>query len=221
MTSHFSPSGLLQALGWACERHKAPHTCLFSNPVDVTTCQGIMRKSAIRMEHRLVSKQTGARDVFETVNKHVFDLKKGVTLRLVLCEELPTSYYFILGYHHILMDGFSWGLCLPSCRVTIETAADSRNISPPPVYGPYADWSRKQLSDVLGGLDLAKDRKFRREALSSLPLILPLLPVSRIAGRKPLRAYELNRAKHKSSKGLPSLAATWQPPTRPHLSMCT
>ncbi|KAL8310555.1 hypothetical protein RB597_010414 [Gaeumannomyces tritici] len=204
ITSNFSPSGLSQALDWACERHEALRTCFFSNPVDATTCQGIMRKSAIRMEHRLVSNHTEARYTFETVKKHVYDLERGETLRLVLCEESPTSYYFILGYHHILMDGFSWEVLFSELH-NYYRASTRQDYIPPPVTRQYADWSRKQLRDVLGGLELATDRKFWRETLSPLPPVLPLLPLSRAAGRKPLGTYELNRAETRIEQGLAQL----------------
>jgi hypothetical protein len=80
-------------------------TCFFVNKHEA--CQGIMKKSAIQLERKAISGQPEFQEIFETVKSHVYDIERGETLMMVLCEESVDSFYFIVGYHYIAMDGFS------------------------------------------------------------------------------------------------------------------
>lgn len=155
-----------------------------------------MRKSAIRMEHRLVSNEADVRKAYVSVQNHVYDIESGDTLRLILCEESSTSFYFILGYDHIAMDGFSWEILFS------ELQSHYRGSYVPPVGRQYSEWSRRQRNDIMGA-SLASDRRFWRQEFPTLPPVLPLLPAAKASSRRQLKTYEVHRA---SAKIAPDLA---------------
>ncbi|TPX06876.1 uncharacterized protein E0L32_002372 [Thyridium curvatum] len=195
----FKPDKLRRALELACQRHEGLRTCFFVK--DDAPVQGIMRQSAIQMEYHRVSSQEEVRRAYRAVQGHVFDIKKGDTLRLVLCEESPTSFYFILGYDHIAMDGFSWEILFA------ELQAHYRGAYVPPVTRQYAQWTIKQRNDVMGAT-LASDRQYWRNQFPALPAVLPLLPMAKASSRSSLKTYEVNRASAKLDKELADLVKT-------------
>ncbi|KAI8249967.1 Polyketide synthase-nonribosomal peptide synthetase [Colletotrichum sp. SAR 10_77] len=186
ITSPFSASGLREALARSCQRHEALRTCFFVK--DDTPVQGIMAKPTIQMEHYHVSSHAEAHAYFTALKSHNYALEQGDTLRLVLCEESPTSWYFLLGYHHIVMDGFSWEILFA------ELQSYYRRGYIPPVTRQYADWAVRQRSNVTGGLALASARKYWRGVFAALPPVLPLFPMAKVAARSTLKTYQVHRA---------------------------
>ncbi|KAJ0297241.1 hypothetical protein Brms1b_013619 [Colletotrichum noveboracense] len=186
ITSPFSASGLREALARSCQRHEALRTCFFVK--DDTPVQGIMAKPTIQMEHYHVSSHAEAHAYFTALKSHNYALEQGDTLRLVLCEESPTSWYFLLGYHHIVMDGFSWEILFA------ELQSYYRRGYIPPVTRQYADWAVRQRSNVTGSLALASARKHWRGVFAALPPVLPLFPMAKVAARSTLKTYQVHRA---------------------------
>ncbi|KAI8295927.1 Polyketide synthase-nonribosomal peptide synthetase [Colletotrichum sp. SAR 10_98] len=186
ITSPFSASGLREALARSCQRHEALRTCFFVK--DDTPVQGIMAKPTIQMEHYHVSSHAEAHAYFTALKSHNYALEQGDTLRLVLCEESTTSWYFLLGYHHIVMDGFSWEILFA------ELQNYYRRGYFPPVTRQYADWAVRQRSNVTGSLALASARKHWRDVFAALPPVLPLFPMAKVAARSTLKTYQVHRA---------------------------
>lgn len=177
-----------RTLAMICDRHEALRTCFFVK--DDVACQGIMRKSAIRLEHRRVADEDGVRAVYELLQHHVYDIENGDTFRGVLCQVSPTTFYLVIGYHHIAMDGFSWEILFGELQRGYKTGYL------PPVPRQYSTWAAKQRQEVVGG-KLLSERKFWQKEFATLPQVLPLLPFAKVSSRKPLKRYGLNRVSHK------------------------
>jgi len=187
---------LQTALDLVCQRHEALHTCFFA--YNGEACQGIMKKSAIQLERKTISGQPELLGIFETVKVHVYDIERGETLRMVLCEESADSFYLIVGYHHIVMDGSSWEVLFSD----LEKAYKSRCLSPAPRQ--YSEWAANQLKSVDNG-DVAAERDYWRKEFQNSPTLLPLFPMAQVNWRSPMKKYEQHKSYIKLDSSLTTL----------------
>jgi hybrid polyketide synthase/nonribosomal peptide synthetase ACE1 len=196
MNGAMDPDRISRTLAMICDRHEALRTCFYVK--DGVACQGIMRKSAIRLEQCPVADEHGVRAVYEDLQRHVYDIENGDTFRAVLCQVSPTMLYLVIGYHHIAMDGFSWEILFG------ELQRGYRAGYLPPVPRQYSTWASKQRQEIDSG-QLRSERKFWKQEFSTLPQVLPLLPFAKISSRQPLPCYGLNRTSHKVERRITSL----------------
>ncbi|KAH7310210.1 putative hybrid NRPS/PKS enzyme [Rhexocercosporidium sp. MPI-PUGE-AT-0058] len=187
ITFWFQVKGNIQAdrlrngLDLVCQNHESLRTCFFAT--DNEAHQGIMERSAIKLEQKKISGYSEMLDVFDSVKKHSYNIEKGDTLRMVLCEESASNFYLIVGYHHITIDGLSWEILFSN----LEKAYNNGSL--PPVQRQYNQWAANQRKAVESG-EMDTERKFWREEFANLPPVLPLLPMSHVSARKPLKRYE-------------------------------
>ena len=187
---------LQTALDLVCRRHEALRTCFFA--YNGEGCQGIMEKSAIQLERKTISGQPELLEIFETVKVHVYDIERGETLRMVLCEESADSFYLVVGYHHIAMDGSSWELLFSD----LEKAYKNGRLTPAPHQ--YSEWAANQLKSVDNG-DLTAERVYWRKEFPSSPTVLPLFPMAQINWRRPMKKYEHHKSYIKLDSSLTAL----------------
>src|SRR5919109_2303073 len=104
-----------------------------------------------------------------------FDLGQAPLMRCALLREAEDAYRFVLGFHHLLMDGWSLSLVLKEILAFYESYCRGRELSleSPRPYRGYIAWLRQQ--------DLAQAEEFWREALRGLTAPTPL-PIGRSAG---------------------------------------
>jgi len=189
--------GRLQtALDLVCRRHEALRTCFFACKGEA--CQGIMKKSAIQLERKTITGKPELLEIFETVKGHVYDIERGETLRMLLCEESADSFYLIVGYHHIAMDGFSWELLFAD----LEKAY--KNGCLPPAPRQYSEWAVNQLKSVENG-DMAAERDYWRKEFLNSPTVLPLFPMAQVNWRRPMKKYEQHKSYIKLDSSLITL----------------
>jgi hybrid polyketide synthase / nonribosomal peptide synthetase ACE1 len=177
---------LQTALDLVCRRHEALQTCFFA--YNGEACQGIMKKSAIQLERKTISGQPELLGIIE----------RGETLRMVLCEESADSFYLIVGYHHIAMDGFSWEVLFSD----LEKAYKNRSLSPAPRQ--YSEWAASQLKSVENG-DVAAERDYWRKEFQNSPTLLPLFPMAQVNWRRPIKKYEQHKNYIKLDSSLTTL----------------
>ena len=187
---------LKTALNMVCQRHEALRTCFFA--YNDEACQGIMKKSAIQLERKPISGKQELLKIFETVKVHIYDIEMGETLRMVLCEEDIDSFYLIVGYHHIIMDGFSWELLFSD----LEKAYKNGYL--PPAPRQYSEWAANQLTSVNNG-DMAAERDYWKNEFPNPPTVLPLFPMAQVNWRKPMTKYEQHKRSIKLDSSLTAL----------------
>jgi hybrid polyketide synthase / nonribosomal peptide synthetase ACE1 len=142
-----------------------------------------MKTSCIRLRYQMISIFEDCLGIFERTKNHVYDLEKGDTMKLTLCRESDDSYYFIVGYHHICLDGTGWD----ALASEIQEAYQSGRLSPVPRQ--YSEWAYNQRMTVESG-SAGLDREFWKTELSPQPPILPLFPMSKASQRSPMHRYE-------------------------------
>lgn len=70
--------------------------------------QVILEKSLLRLETKTVTSEVEVEEELDRAKQHVFDLRSGETMRILLLESSPRHSYLIISYHHINMDGVSF-----------------------------------------------------------------------------------------------------------------
>lgn len=199
------PERMKKAFSAVCARHESLRTSFFAK--DDAAYQGIMRVPAAELQHAVVADEDEARAWYDLLKSHNYDIEHGDTIRLVLCEQSVDCSYLVVGYHHIAMDGFSWELLMGDLQRAYQDPSLLL-----PVKMQYPAWATKQQR-VLATGKLASERKFWKKEFATLPPTLPLLPMATASARRPLRAYQLNRAAFKLES---SLTASIKAASRTH-----
>ncbi|MCP4155965.1 MAG: amino acid adenylation domain-containing protein, partial [bacterium] len=98
-------------------------------------------------------KEAALREYKETDRLEGFDLSKGPLMRLALLKTASASYHLIWSYHHILMDGWCFGILLREFMeiYTAQLKGDVATFPPAVPYNRYIQWLEKQAKGK--GLD--------------------------------------------------------------------
>ena len=167
------------------EIHEGLRTCYFVQ--DNQPMQGVLLSSPLEMEIRSIASVEEARQEFQRLDKHVYDLESGHTMKIVLLELSPSSAYLIVGYHHIAMDGAGFTGLLSE----LWSVFGATPITPP--TRQYIYYSQKEQDDVDSGA-MANELRFWKKEFANLPPLLPLLPFSKVKSRSPLKTYSFSSA---------------------------
>ena len=85
------------------QRHEALRTCFLTTGDQLM--QGVMEFSVLQLEHRRITKETEVTHVLHDLENHVYDVKRGKTMRLLLLSLSPTVHFFLIGAHSLVVDG--------------------------------------------------------------------------------------------------------------------
>ncbi|KAM7196179.1 hypothetical protein V8F33_006291 [Rhypophila sp. PSN 637] len=187
------------------QQHESLRTCFFVDSTDGQPRQGIMESTALRLEHmqsihdnyREENNVVGSRREQETgldtfllyhldqVHHHVYDLERGRTVRLVLISHpsTPSEHYFIIGTHHLAMDGASFQPLMADIlqsynRLCGAYQGQNLELNTANALTQYPAFSQKQRDDFKSG-DLNAELSFWREELIGKHGPCPPLPVLR------------------------------------------
>lgn len=188
MPGRFVFSKLAKTVDMIVNRHEALRTCFLSGSDKDNTntaYQGIMRRSAVQLEHIKVKNLDQVRQTYQLLRNHIYNLEKGDTMRLLLCEG-ENDTHLVVGYHHIAMDGGSWEVVFQELQ-----QGYLQGFLPNPKQ-QYSNWSAKQREAVANGR-MASERAFWKREFAALPPVLPLLPTAQVKARRPLRDYGVRR----------------------------
>ncbi|KAJ4859408.1 condensation domain-containing protein [Trichoderma breve] len=159
-------SGLVREMG---RRHEGLRTAFFTDDSHQPK-QGILNESPLYLETKIIKTQDQVRTEIDAMNKHVYNLAKGETLRLLLLTESPIRHHLIVGYHHINIDGMSIMAITDDLRLTYEGA----QLPPPFQQNEFAN----RQHELLRTGHYADDIMFWKNEFKDLPEILPILPLS-------------------------------------------
>ncbi|POD68866.1 hypothetical protein BKM17_26365 [Pseudomonas syringae group genomosp. 3] len=102
-----------------------------------------------------------------------FDLAQGPLVRARLIRLSEDVFVFLLTQHHIVSDGWSFGVLLPELRTLYEAILKRRPHCLPPLtiqYADYAAWQRQWLSNER----IQAQGDYWRAALAGMPTMLDL-----------------------------------------------
>ncbi|MGC5365553.1 amino acid adenylation domain-containing protein [Streptomyces sp. DT24] len=97
-----------------------------------------------------ITRETELARLTEQEYRRPFDLAVGPVLRAHLVRLAPEDHVLLLSLHHIVHDGWSFGLFNSELAALYQVCADGREPDPaaPPVqYADYAVWQRRRLDE--------------------------------------------------------------------------
>lgn len=155
------------------QAHQGLRTAFFADPKTHEPVQAVLASSPLQLETKTITSPSQIRGEIDAMNRHVYDISKGETLRLLLLTESPTIHHLIVGYHHINIDGMSIIALTDHMRLSYQ--------SPTPLPPPFqhTDFSLLQRERLQSGQYASDIAYWKAEYESpSLSDILPILPLS-------------------------------------------
>lgn len=169
-------------------RHQALRTCFFTDPQTLQPMQGILCASPFRLSRKQLRDSAAIRREFDEVRSHVYDLKRGRTMLGVILSGSGGTNFLILGFHHIVFDGFSANILI---RDLINYYLSHEF---PIIPRQYPDYSTKQRGLIDAGA-LQSAITFWRQQFPTLPPPVPLFPFAKVRSRKTLTTYDMYTSK--------------------------
>lgn len=171
----------IRAIG---QRHEAFRTAFFANPERMNEpTQGVLSTSLLHLERRSIAGEDEVELETEELQKHIFEITRGETIRIKLLSLTPTTHFLLFGFHHINIDGFSFNILLGE----INKLYDGEAL--PEVSCQFSDFAAKQRCDVESGA-MQGEMDFWRNMYPDFPETLPLFPLAQTGRRKNLRVYD-------------------------------
>ncbi|KAI0117978.1 polyketide synthetase [Nemania sp. FL0031] len=145
--------------------------------------QEVMKTSTLSLEHRLGETKGEISRTVEELQKHVFNLKEGETLRAVLISLSPTQHFLVLGTSHVCMDGMSFEvIILDVFRYYGKSPPLQRTLQ-------YQEFVRGQERAFASG-KYEIDFRYWKSQFPDFPPPLPILRVSRAKSRQSLEFFD-------------------------------
>ncbi|GFF24011.1 nonribosomal peptide synthetase 14 [Aspergillus udagawae] len=181
----------VHALG---NRHTALRTCFFEGG-EGETWQGILPESTLELERGSVRNYDEAVEQFHLMHAHEYNLAMGESMRIMLLSGPSQSYYLLIGYHHINMDGISLQVVFKD----LEAVYNGRALGPEPLqYHQFSTWQYQQVESNA----VQSDIEYWRNELRDMPDVLPILSVSTRSTRQPMLQYAHHRVDFKVPRSL-------------------
>jgi catechol 2,3-dioxygenase-like lactoylglutathione lyase family enzyme len=129
-----------------------------------------------------------------------FDLARGPLMRAALVRLRERRHALLVGFHHIVADGWSVRVLIEEVQAAYGAFAEGRSSPLPPLPIQYRDYARWQRS-WMGGEALAAEIAHWRRQLGERPPVLSL-PRYPAAGGRPIPAVERFRLPAEAAAGL-------------------
>ena len=156
-------------------RHEVLRTRIVS--VDGKPEQVIEEKIKIQLAVEEVGGQEEAERACREEALRPFDLSRGPLLRVRLLRVADDEHVLLMTMHHIVSDGWSWGVFLGELGRLYEgyvSGQDVKLAEPAIQYGDFAEWQREWLQ----GEVLEEQLKYWREQLEGMEMLQ--LPTDRV-----------------------------------------
>ena len=177
-----------RALASVVSRHESLQTCFFAKPESGELMQGVMTTPSYTFSHIHSLDDADIKGEFAKLQHTEWSLEHGQTFKAVLISRSSTQHTIIFGYHHIIMDGVSWGIFLRD--LNLEYRMTPLKALPE----QYLDFAAQQIGSVEGG-DFEDQLSFWEHEHAQLANTLPLLPFSRVRGRFAADNYDGHTAR--------------------------
>ncbi|KAI6388797.1 putative Hybrid PKS-NRPS biosynthetic cluster [Pyricularia oryzae] len=126
---------------------------------------------------------------YKAMRERHWDLENGVCTGVTLIRLTHDRHMFIIGSHHIVMDGMTWIILLRDLSREYELDGGPASIlSPPPLQ--YADFAVRQRHLVEEGRFADDVRFWAQEVGHRGSMAMPLLPMARVSTRQPTDSYK-------------------------------
>ncbi|RYP45619.1 hypothetical protein DL768_008056 [Monosporascus sp. mg162] len=178
-------AGLDRAVRVVGERHEGLRTSF--EDLNGKPSQIIHPTSILKLEVKVISSNMEVTAEFKRMEQHVFDLRTGDTMRIILLQHSPELHHLIVSYHHINMDGVSFQVLVADLA---EAYSGNKLCQPVLQYPSFSEQQRMRFNTG----KLRDQIAYWRREYSQLPEPLPILPLSRITSRKSMTSYGFHKA---------------------------
>lgn len=167
------------------KQHEMLRTCFPQH--EGLPMQAIMEDSVLHLECRQIHHLEEFAETAMDVQRHVFDIARGETMRLVLLSRSPTEHYLIVGFVKLVLDGVSFQAFLRSLLLHYTKTF------PLPEIPQFSDYSQMERRALTSG-ELGPDFDYWTQQFAKPPPPLPILSLSSVPSRPELATCELTRA---------------------------
>lgn len=172
-------------------RHAALRT-RFYDAEDGSPMQEVLDSPVFELSTRNITSLDALATEFNRLKTHEYDLANGDLMQLVLLKQDDSTYYLLVGYHHINMDAASLQVLLSD----IDTVYRGRALVPEVLqYPTFA--TRQRHAARIGEWDA--DLAYWRTEFPDFPAPLPFLPFSEANTRHVQTHYSHCKASRKVS----------------------
>ncbi|KAJ5985395.1 hypothetical protein N7522_012591 [Penicillium canescens] len=180
-------SKLERSINAVIQRHENLRTSFYTDEKQGNPMQGVLGQSPFQL--KVVSGVSDSSDIekeFDLIHYRRYDLEQADTFAATILAHGQDSHTLIFGYHHIIMDGFSWQI-FQTDMAMFYNGSDSAN-SPKPLEAQYSEFTLKQQQDLSDGA-YAERLGFFQDMLREYAEPLPLFPFAKVGTRKAVKQY--------------------------------
>lgn len=166
-------------------RHEVFRTCFFADQDNMNEpTLGVMEESHLRLERRSANSKADVDAEGEELMKYEYKIEQGETIRMKMISLPDSTHHLLFGFHHIILDGFSFNLLLAE----LNPLYDGQQLEP--VKTTFSDFSVRQRQQVTDG-SLDKHFQFWKDVYTDFPEPLPLFSLAR-SSRRSLDLYDFH-----------------------------
>ncbi|PSN60130.1 hypothetical protein BS50DRAFT_536013 [Corynespora cassiicola Philippines] len=163
---------LFRALSITLLRHDAYRTRFFVEPVHIRPSQSVAHPvTTVYPKNIGVAQDEDVSRLFQRIASHEYILSKGDTFQASLVTRSAVCHTFVIGCHHIIMDGISWHIFLG------DLSQSYQSLSLPKTANSYLDFALEQHNDAASGA-FEESVKYWLQQLNPTPPALPPLPLA-------------------------------------------
>lgn len=183
-----SAMAMCNAMNFVLTRHQSLRTAFFSDSKTGLPSQYVLPSASTSVKQQSLKNDRAAYEEFDRLRHYTYDLDNGETVAATLLSEADTDHILILGFHHIVFDGFSAQIFVKDFASVIA----GKHL--PPLQHQYIQFADRQRQLVQSTMEA--DLKFWKSRFLELPNSLPLFDFCLVKSRKPLTAYNMHGAQH-------------------------
>ncbi|EAW15062.1 PKS-NRPS hybrid synthetase psoA [Aspergillus clavatus NRRL 1] len=176
-----------QSIKKVVQRHEALRTSFYTDEKQGMPMQGVLDKSPFQL--KVVPSVSDSSDVeteFDWIRYRHYDLEQADSFAATILSHSPESHTLVFGYHHIIMDGFSWQIFQKDMAKFYNNSGsvDSAKYLP----AQYSKFTTKQQQDLSDGA-YAERLRFFQDQFRETVEPLPLFPFAKVGTRKAVKQY--------------------------------
>ena len=177
-------SKLETAFQAVAQRHESLRTAFFVDDSTGKPSQTIYSTTRIPVTTKDIQSLDEVHAEFVRLRRHVFDLREGQVMKVVILQISERVNILMVCYHHIIMDGVALhSLLLDLNRAYGSPAALLRPTS------QYLDFA-KEHNEIIANGNMEDDLRYWKEKFRDIPAPLSLLPFARVRSRLPTARCE-------------------------------
>ncbi|KAI1824106.1 hybrid PKS-NRPS PsoA [Xylaria intraflava] len=183
-TSKLDVNRFQQALRQVCLRHEGLRTAFFISHDTGKAIQAVNVEPDVVFVEKTVENTADVEVETKRLKKYHHNIEYGQGMKVMVLST-PDSQHVLFSYHHIVLDGFSWGIFLND----LDRAYSGYNLELDGSPSQAIDMSMMQRRANEPG-QMEDEIEYWRKVFIPPPDTLPLFPFSRVKSRQILREFD-------------------------------